>query len=218
MGQAKRLWMELEERGDWPSDSLRGKNVCSHHFEDKYLKKMVTDKGHQGTCSYCGRKGAVRDMYELGEDIAWKVGLYFADPSEADLMLAKNFYDDDEEDIPGFQRVGDFVIPEENTVYESSHEMMFYLGLYTDNDELNEDISDIFTTDTWVSKDIYEEDQTVHLAVLWEKFCKDVTHNRRFTFLATPEYEGYDNILERLHEIIIKQGLCKTLRKGTVFV
>lgn len=62
MGQAKRLWMELEERGDWPSDSLRGKNACSHHFEDKYLKKMVTDKGHQGTCSYCGRKGIVSDI------------------------------------------------------------------------------------------------------------------------------------------------------------
>lgn len=94
--------------------------------------------------------------------------------------------------------------------------MMFALDLYTDNDELNKDIANIFTTDTWVSRDIYEEDQTVHLAVLWEKFCKDVTNSRRFTFLATPEYEGYDNILGRLHEIIIEQGLLKTLRKGTV--
>ena len=34
--------------------------------------------------------------------------------------------------------------------------------------------------------------------------------------MATPRYEGYDNILERLHQIIIQQGLCKTLRKGTV--
>ena len=81
---------------------------------------------------------------------------------------------------------------------------------------MNDDIEGIFATDTWVSRDIYEEDQTVHLAVLWDKFCREVTHSRRFTFLATPRYEGYDNIFERLHQIIIQQGLCKTLRKGTV--
>lgn len=216
MGQVKKLWMEMEERGDWPPDSLHGKDVCAHHFEDKYLRLMVTEKGHNGTCTYCGKKDVVRDMYDLGEDIAWKVGRYFVDPANGDFMLAKNFYDDDDEVIPGFKRIGDFVVPEENMVYESTHELMFDLGLFTENDELNEDIADIFTTDTWVSKDIYEEDQTVHLAVLWEKFCKEVTHSRRFTFLATPEYEGYDNILERLHRIIIEQGLCKTLRKGTV--
>lgn len=216
MGRVKKLWMDMQERCDWPSDELRGKYVCSQHFEDKYLRSLVEEKGHQGTCSYCGRKGIVSDMYDLGEQIAWRVGLYFIDSSNADLQLAKYYYDDDDEVIPGFQRVGDFVLPAENTVYESTQEMMFDLGLFTDDDELNEDIADIFSTDTWVSKDIYEEDQTVHLAVLWEKFCKDVTHSRRFTFLATPEYEGYDNILERLHEIIIEQGLCKALRKGTV--
>ena len=139
----------------------------------------------------------------------------FCKSREFRFDVGQNFYDDDEEEIPGFQRVGDFVLPVENTVYESTREMTFDLGLFTDNDELNEDIESIFTTDTWISKDIYEEDQTVHLAVLWEKFCKEVTHSRRFTFLATPEYEGYDNILDRL-QIIIEQGLCKTLRKGTV--
>lgn len=216
MGQVKKLWMEMEERGDWPSDSLQAKNVCACHFEDEYLKKLVTDKGKHGTCSYCGKKDVVRNMYDLGEDIAWKVGLYFVDPVNADFKLAKDFYDDDDEVIPGYKRVGDFVVPEENVVYESTYEMMFDLGLYTDNDELNDDIEGIFATDTWISRDIYEEDQTVHLAVLWDKFCREVTHSRRFTFLATPRYEGYDNILERLHQIIIQQGLCKTLRKGTV--
>lgn len=103
----------MEERGDWPSDSLQAKDVCACHFEDEYLQKMVTDKGHHGTCSYCGRKKVVRNMYELGEDIAWKVGLYFVDLANADFKYAKDFYDDDDEVIPGFKRVGDFVVPEE---------------------------------------------------------------------------------------------------------
>lgn len=215
MGQVKKLWMEMEDRGDWPTDSLRGQDVCAHHFGDKYLKSLIVDKGHNGTCSYCGRQDIVRDMYDFGEDIAWKVGLYFVDPASAGLMLAKTFYDDGEV-IPGFRQFGDFIAPIENTVYDSTMEMMLDLGLYTENDELNNDIASIFTTDTWISKDIYEEDQTVHLVILWEKFCKEVTHSRRFTFLATPHYEGYDNILKSLHRIIIQQGLCKTLRKGTV--
>ena len=86
----------MEERGDWPLDSLQQKDVCACHFEDEYLKKMVTDKGHHGMCSYCGKKDVVRNMYDLGEDIAWKVGLYFVDPVNADFMLAKGFYDDDD--------------------------------------------------------------------------------------------------------------------------
>ena len=69
------------------------------------------------------RKGCRKEMYDLGEDIAWRVGLYFVDPINADLMLSTDFYDDDDEVIPGFKRVGDFVVPEENTVYESTDEI-----------------------------------------------------------------------------------------------
>lgn len=73
----------------------------------------------------------------------------------------------------------------------------------------------MFTSEQWISKNIYQEDQTVRLALQWEKFCKDVTSHRRFTFLATPEFEGNDNILAHLHEIVIEQGLCKVLPAGT---
>lgn len=221
MGQVKKLWMEMQERCDWPSDELRGKYVCTQHFEDKYLRALVEEKGHHGTCSYCGRKGIVSDMYDIGEQIAWRVGLYFIDPSNADLQLAKYYYDDYGEIIPGFQRVGDFVLPTENTVYESTQEMMFDLGLFTDDDELNEDIADIFSTDTWVSKDIYEEDQNIRLSNQWDRFVNTVTHQRRFTFLATPEFlktandEYSDDILTRLREIIVEQGLCVDLPAGT---
>lgn len=224
MGQVKRLIMEMQEKGNFPSDELKDKNVCSCHFDDPYLKKLIEDHGTTGTCSYCEKKGNVRNMYEFSKDIAWKINLYFIDPSEADLMLAKNIYEDEEEEIPGLKTIGDFVIPKECTVYDSTKEMMFYLNLYSDNDDLNKDIEGIFTSDTWIEKDIYGEDKHVFLSNQWDKFVYFVTHQRRFTFLATPKYfkavtdSHSSDILTQLRNIIIEQGLCKNLPiKTTLF-
>ena len=74
MGWAKKIMMDLEERGDWPN-RLEQKYVCTHHFEDPYLKKILLrygeDKEH--TCSYCGRKGKVCSMQNLMEQVSWKI-------------------------------------------------------------------------------------------------------------------------------------------------
>ena len=215
MGFAKRHMMEQEEKGDWPSTELQGKKVCTHHFFDSYINKRIKDCGEKGCCSYCGHKGVVRDMYDVGRDIMWKISLYYTDIDNADLQLASGFYDDDNEEITGFKRVGPYVAPEENEFFDSVEELVSELDLCTDNDELDEDINSMFTSEQWISKNIYQEDQTVRLALQWEKFCKDVTSHRRFTFLATPEFEGNDNILAHLHEIVIEQGLCKVLPAGT---
>lgn len=207
--------MEQEEKGDWPSTELQGKKVCTHHFFDRYINNRIKDCGEKGCCSYCGRKGVVRDMYDVGRDIMWKISLYYTDIDNADLQLASGFYDDDDEEIAGFKRVGPYVAPEENEVFDSIEELVTELDLCTDNDELDEDINGMFASEQWISKNIYQEDQTIYLATLWEKFCKDVTSHRRFTFLATPEFEGNDNILAHLHEIVIEQGLCKVMPAGT---
>ena len=47
MGLVKKFWMELEEKGDWPF-GLEHKKVCTHHFEDFYLNKMIEEYGEQG--------------------------------------------------------------------------------------------------------------------------------------------------------------------------
>lgn len=207
--------MEMEESGNYPSSELMGKKVCTNHFYDLYINRNIENGGEEGCCSYCKKKAIVRDMYDLGRDLLWKITMYYTDIENADLPYASDYYDDNDEIIPGLKRIGEYVAPVENEVFDSVDELMEDLDLVTDDDELNEDIKGIFSTEQWISKDFYEEDQTVHLSILWEKFCKEVTSQRRFTFLATPDYEGKDNILERLDEIVVQQELCRVLPKGT---
>lgn len=215
MGFAKQHMQEMEESGNYPSSELMEKKVCTNHFYDLYINRKIENCGEEGYCSYCKKETIVHDMYDLGRDLLWKITLYYSDIDNANLYLASHFYDGDDEIIPGFKRIGPYVAPEENEVFDSVDELMEELDLVTDGDELNEDIKGMFSTEQWISKDFYEEDQIVHLSILWEKFCKEVTSQRRFTFLAAPNYEGNDNILERLNEIVIQQKLCRVLPKGT---
>lgn len=207
--------MELQESGNWPSDTLHGKYVCTNHFHDRYLNKMINNRAVDGICTYCGCKGKVCDFHDLTQDIIWKISMYYTDIDNADFPLSSGFYDDEQEVIPGYKRVGAFIVPDENEVFEGIDELVTELDLVTDDDDLNNDIESLFSSDIWVSKDVYEEDQTRHLSILWDKFCKDVTSRKRFTFLATPEFDGADNILDRLNEIVVEQGLCKELPQGT---
>ena len=223
MGWVKKHMMDMQENGDWPSRDLSGKYVCTCHFQDKYLNGIIESHGKQGTCSYCGKKHTVCDMYTLCEQIVWKIGLYFNSLDDAGLYLTNGFYDDEQEVIPGFKRIGEYVVPNNLTYYESVDELMCDLDLVTDEDDLNEDIKSCFTTEQWISSDFDEEDRSVKYGNQWERFVKNVTHHSRFTFLATPEFrniiqekEGHsDDILSVLSDLIIEQGLVKTLAKGT---
>lgn len=224
MGWAKKLMMEMEEKGNWPSDNLRNKYVCSNHFDNVFIQQLIEEKGEPGICSYCGEKGIVRDMYGLGQDLMWRISLFFVDVNDAGLMLANSFYEDENEVIPGFKRVGDYIAPKENTYYESPEEMMEDLDLLTDDSELNEDIRSLFSVEQWISKDIFEEDKNIRLTNQWDAFVNSVTYKRRFTFLATPEFKSLlnekeaprEDILTGLRNIIIEQNLCKCLPSGTV--
>lgn len=97
------------------------------------------------------------------------------------------------------------------------------LDLTTDDDDLNDDIKSCFTTEQWISSDIYDEDRSVKYANQWDRFVNTVKHRSRFTFLATPEFkniiqekEGHsDDILSVLSALIVEQGLVKALPKGT---
>lgn len=222
MGWVKNKMMEMEENGDWPDSELSGKYVCTHHFRDQYLNRIIKRYGNDGRCSYCGRKVVVCDMEKFGHQIAWKIGLYFSPIDQADLMLADSFYDDDDEIIPGMRRIGPYVAPEENTYYDSKEEMLEDLGLYTDDENLNSDIESIFITDQWISSDFYEENKNVRYTNQWNGFVDFVTKKRRFTFLASPEYlpivqekDGMEeNILSVLRELIIKEGHIVELVSG----
>ena len=223
MGWVKNKMMEMQDNGDWPSRDLADKYVCTCHFRDKYLNGIIESHGEQGTCSYCGKQHTVCDMYTLCEQIVWKIGLYFNPLDDAGLYLANGFYDDEQEVIPGFKRIGEYVVPDGLTYYNSVEGLMDGLDLITDDDNLNEDIKSCFSTEQWISSDIYDEDRSVKYANQWDRFVDTVKHLSRFTFLATPEFkniiqekEGHsDDILSVLRDLIIEQGLVKTLAKGT---
>ena len=97
------------------------------------------------------------------------------------------------------------------------------LDLTTDDDDMNDDIKSCFTTEQWISSDIYDEDRSVKYANQWDRFVNTVKHRSRFTFLATPEFkniiqekEGHsDDILSVLSALIIEQGLVIALPRGT---
>ena len=214
--------MEMQDNGDWPSHDLADKYVCTCHFEDKYLNEIIQSHGKQGTCSYCGKQSVVCDMKTLCEQIVWKIGLYYQPLDNADLYLADDFYDDEQEVIPGFKRIGEYVVPNKLTYFDSVDELMDGLYLNTDDDDLNDDIKSCFMTEQWISSDIYDEDRRNKYANQWDRFVDMVTHHGRFTFLAIPEFKNIiqenkgksDDILSVLRDLIIEQGLVKTLSKG----
>lgn len=161
-------------------------------------------------------------MKTLCEQIVWKIGLYYQPLDNAGLYLADDFYDDEQEVIPGFKRIGEYVVPNKLTYFDSVDELMDGLYLITDDDDLNDDIKSCFTTEQWISSDIYDEDRRIKYANQWDRFVDMVTHHGRFTFLATPEFKNIiqenkgksDDILSVLSDLIIEQGLVKTLSKG----
>lgn len=222
MGWVKNKMMEMQDNGDWPSHDLADKYVCTCHFEDKYLNEIIQSHGKHDTCSYCGKQSVVCDMKTLCEQIVWKIGLYYQPLDNAGLYLADDFYDDEQEVIPGFKRIGEYVVPNKLTYFDSVDELMDGLYLITDDDDLNDDIKSCFTTEQWISSDIYDEDRRIKYASQWDRFVDMVTHHGRFTFLATPEFKNIiqenkgksDDILSVLSDLIIEQGLVKTLSKG----
>lgn len=223
MGRMKAFMMEMEDKGDWPS-GLEHKKVCTHHFDDPYLNKKIEKYGEHGECSYCGHKGTVCSMQTLMEQVSFKIHMYFDDVNDACLLYADSFYDDENEVIPGFKRVGEYIAPKEAEYFESTLDLMEDLGLVTDDDELNKDIEDVFSTEEWIERDILHEDHRRALFDQWKQFANAVKHSRRYTFLATPEFlpliKGDEktekkDILSSLKELVVVQKLVRTLKEGT---
>lgn len=221
MGWAKKMMMDIQEQGDWPE--LYGKSVCSRHYRDKYLKDFIDKDATKGVCSYCGRYTQVRDMQKFAQDVTWKIHFHYNSADDEGLFLANSFYDDDKEVIRGFKRVGPYILPSDAEHFESALEMMEELGLISDNQDLNDDIEGMFTTQLWVKKDFNIPEENKRLTDEWLKFAKEVTEERRFTFLAKPEFAnlavgkgtGYGDILSKLSRIINEQKLCVPLQQGT---
>lgn len=224
MGLVKNFLIGLEDKGDWPY-GLQNKKVCTHHFDDRYVNEMIVEYGEEGKCSYCGKQDVVCTMQRFMEQVSWKIHMYFDSLDSADLYLASGFYDDDNEVIPGYKRIGEYVVPEEAEYYSSTRNLLDDIGLDSDNEQLNKDIEDVFTTNEWIEKDILHEDYRRVLLDKWKAFAKAVTHARRYTFLALPDFlplvleektDKETDILSSLRNLIITQNLINTLPTGSV--
>lgn len=220
MGQVKQQWIEDESRGYSLPDE---KYVCSSHFNDKYLQQYVQDNSISGKCEYCGRKTLVIDLRDFMEYAAGKIADHYGNPGDEALYLASSFYDDEDEKIPGFKRVGCFISPSHADNFESTAELLCELDLTTDDEQLNKDIEDCFILDEWIQHHPYMMTEGQELSFMWEMFGRMVKHEQRFTFFKKPEFTGEklsgDNslmdILTELGVRISEHNLCKELDIAT---
>ena len=123
MGRVKEMMMEREEGLMHSFDE--DKNVCAEHFEDPYLQTYINDNGHPGKCSYCGkRKGKVLSMEQFTDFVKSKLSQRLCPLDDANLPLVNSYYDDKDEEIPGFSRAGCYIIPNSAEKYESVQDLM----------------------------------------------------------------------------------------------
>ncbi|MDD4226612.1 MAG: HEPN-associated N-terminal domain-containing protein [Mariniphaga sp.] len=222
MGQAKQAWIEAESRG-YSLPESNEKYVCGNHFSDYYLKVHISDHSQAGRCNYCGSIARVIDLHDFMEYVAEKITEHFGNPGDEALYLSSSYYDDEDEKIPGFKRVGSFIAPDFAEHYESTYELLAELDLVTNDENLNKDIEDCFLNDEWIQHHAYMMTEGQELSFLWKMFAKMVMHEQRFTFFKRAEFSdekfsednGLMDILTELGNLISRHGLCKEISSGT---
>ncbi len=222
MGQVKQAWMEDELRG-FTLPQLGEKYTCSKHFDDTYLKQYILDNAQPGQCSYCGSNTRVIDIHDFMEYVMTRITSHYGNPGDEALYLESSFYDDKDEEIPGFKRVGGFVTPAFAIHFESARELLFELELVADDEKLNKDIEACFLYDDWIQHAPYMMTKGQELSFLWKMFARMVMHEQRFTFFKRKEFSGENltednglmDILTELGNLISENGLCRTILKGT---
>jgi len=220
MGQVKQQWIEDESRGYSLPDE---KYVCSSHFNDKYLQQYIKENSISGRCEYCGRKTEVINLRDFMEYATGKITDYYGNPGDEALYLASSFYDDEDEEIPGFKRVGCFISPSHADNFDSTAELLYNLDLTTDNDQLNKDIEGCFILDEWIQRHPYMMTEGQELSFMWKMFGRMVMYEQRFTFFKRPEFTGKklsedNNLMDILTELGVKiseHNLCKEIDIAT---
>ena len=185
--------------------------LCSCHYDNIYLKDFIINNGIDGTCTYCGRKGIVIDFAMFVGFVGGRLSEYLEDLDAAGLPSAKAFYDDDEEEIPGFARRGYYIAPADVEYYASNEEAMYDIGLISDSDELNDALSSHLFLEDKIRRDPTSLLLSEELSFLWKQFCDLVKKRQRYTFFKSPLFErtttdysahGLDDILSELGNLI----------------
>ena len=209
--------MEDAERRGYMTPEEGKSFLCAQHLTNKYLKQFINDKGHSGTCSYCSKTGIVLDLAVFIDHIGDRM-LNFVGPIENEsLPLATSFYDDDEEVIPGFERRGLFIAPNNAEYYEDVHEVMEDFDLVSSNERLNQDIASCFFVNQWIRRDPTELLLNEELFYLWNDFSEMVKKRCRFTFFRNKEYFSDKYGYKYGSDIIADVSSLVTLTEDTIY-
>ena len=194
MGLWKEYQIEQEEmmaRGYIPPD--RGKKfLCSNHYADVFLKEFIDADAVDGVCSYCGKHTKVLDLSDFVEKVGEKLADALEDVDNAGLFCEKTFYDDDKEVIPGYQRAGGYIAPDDAEYYDSTEEVMADFNLISDNDDLNNDLASSLYMERKIRRDPTSMMLSDELSFMWGQFSNLVKGERRFTFFKSPMFENAD--------------------------
>ena len=187
------------------------KFLCADHYRNKYLKKRIADNGVVGVCSYCGKRTMVFDLSDFVEYVGGRLANWLEDIDNAGLFLEKSFYDDDSEEIPGYQRARGFIAPDDAAYYETNDEVMDDFDLNSDNSTLDEDLSSCLYMERKIRRNPTLMMLSDELSYRWEQFCRLVKGERRYTFFKSPMFEladeqdsdnGLSDILSELGSVI----------------
>ncbi|MBQ6305026.1 MAG: RES domain-containing protein [Bacteroidales bacterium] len=188
-----------------------GKFLCADHYQNKYLKKYISDNGAAGVCSYCGKHTKVLDLSDFVEYVGGKLADWLEDIDNAGLFLEKSFYDNDLEEIPGYQRASGYIAPDDASYYETNNEVMDDFDLESDNSTLNKDLSSCLYMERKIRRDPTSMILSDELSYRWEQFCRLVKGERRYTFFKSPLFDladgqnsdnGLSDILSELGGVI----------------
>lgn len=221
MGYAKNKMMAWEQVLVHPFEG--DKNVCAEHFSDPYLQDYIRENGHYGICSYCKKQHSkVLKMSAFLQYVGEKLSQRFCTVDQADLSLADIYYDDEEEEIPGLSRVGSFVIPDDVECYETAQEMIENYGLYTENENLDNDIKSCFNEDNiWIQNEAFDLELDEELLYGWDYFSKMVKSKRRYTFFSDPYFVGKeewkDDVLTEINQLFGNILISKLPVGTTIF-
>ena len=222
MGRAKQLMIENEYRGY--SLPYEEKYLCASLYDDPYIQDHIRENSHKGICSYTKRHTDVISFADFMEFVIRKIRKQYTSPDDDVLYLSSSFYDDDDEVIPGLKKVGSYITRESAETFDSTRELLYEIGLVSDNEELNHDIEGCFINDEWIQKDSMIRTMKEELSDLWKEFVKLVIHQRRFTFYMLPQFDdsyyskenGLQNILSELSRAMNDLDLYKILPVNTV--
>ena len=200
MGQAKKRWMEIEERGYGEIDKF----ICPNCVGDKYMKSWIDENSTgEAYCDYCGEFSRCVPMEVFQEKINSVIRAYYT-IAEGELP-----YDSEEGCYLGTTFDTEELLSDLNSELEADEAVL---------DDLKESFADI----TWCYREPLRLSETEIRLSSWNDFVNSVKYNTRyFFFTKKDDYYGESysplSILNIIGEEIENFKLIKELPEKSSF-